>query len=107
MQCVIELQIFVFKNDLGPSDGLLCNLKMDHYIAWIEQGDIHFYQSELFFFFLIFPHQTRSGNTFIKDFFSKCDQIRRKLRTWSHLQKKPLMENFSFFVQRTFPLLVT
>ena len=51
MQCVIELQIFVFKNDLGPSDGLLCNLKMDHYIAWIEQGDIHFYQSELFFFF--------------------------------------------------------
>ena len=30
----------------------------------------------------------------IKDFFSKCDQIRRKLRIWSHLLKKPLMENF-------------
>ena len=29
-----------------------------------------------------------------KDFFSKCDQIRRKLRIWSHLLKKPLMENF-------------
>ena len=25
----------------------------------------------------------------IKDFFSKCDQIRRKLRIWSHLLKKP------------------
>ena len=33
----------------------------------------------------------------IKDFFSKCDQIRRKLRIWSHLLKKSLMENF--FVQ--------
>ena len=32
----------------------------------------------------------------IKDFCSKCDQIRRKLRTWSHLLKKSLMENFIF-----------
>ena len=32
----------------------------------------------------------------IKDFFSKCDQIRSFLRIWSHLLKKPLMENFSF-----------
>ena len=32
----------------------------------------------------------------IKDFFSKCDQIRRKLRIWSHLMKKSLMENFIF-----------
>ena len=31
----------------------------------------------------------------IKDFFSECDQIRRKLWTWSHSLKKPLMENFS------------
>ena len=31
-----------------------------------------------------------------KDFFSKCDQIRRKLWIWSHLLKKPLMENFIF-----------
>ena len=32
----------------------------------------------------------------IRDFFSKCDQIRRKLRIWSHLLKKCLMENFIF-----------
>ena len=32
----------------------------------------------------------------IKDFFSKCDQIRRYLRIWSHLLKKSLMENFIF-----------
>ena len=33
----------------------------------------------------------------IKGFFSKCDQIRRKLRIWSHLLKKSLMENFNFY----------
>ena len=33
---------------------------------------------------------------FIKDFFSKCDQIRSFLRIWSHLLKKSLAENFIF-----------
>ena len=33
---------------------------------------------------------------FIKDFFSKCDQIRRKLWIWSHIIKKSLMEDFIF-----------
>ena len=32
----------------------------------------------------------------IKDFFSKCDQIRSFLRIWSHLLKKCLMKNFIF-----------
>ena len=32
----------------------------------------------------------------IKIFFSKCDQICRKLRIWSHLLKISLMENFIF-----------
>ena len=32
----------------------------------------------------------------LTDFFSKCDQIRRKLRIWSHLLKKSVMENFIF-----------
>ena len=32
----------------------------------------------------------------IKDFFSKCDQIRRKLWISSHLLKKSVMENFIF-----------
>ena len=37
----------------------------------------------------------------IKDFFSKCDQILIKLRIWSHLLKKSLMENFVFCVVMT------
>ena len=32
----------------------------------------------------------------IKQFFSKCDQIRRKLWTSSHLLKKSIMKNFTF-----------
>ena len=32
----------------------------------------------------------------IKDFFSKFDQICRKLRIWSHLLKKSLMETLIF-----------
>ena len=31
-----------------------------------------------------------------KGFFSTCGQIRRKLRIWSHLLKKSLMENVIF-----------
>ena len=30
----------------------------------------------------------------IKDFFSKCDQIHRRMLIWLHLLKKSLLENF-------------
>ena len=39
----------------------------------------------------------------IKDFLSKYDEIRRKLRIWSHLLKKSLMENFIFCAVRDVP----
>ena len=35
---------------------------------------------------------------FIKDFFSKCDQIHKRQRIWSHLLRNPLWET-SFFVR--------
>ena len=46
----------------------------------------------------VFCGETRTAQMkfSIKDFFSKCDQIRRKLRIWSHLLKKSLMENLIF-----------
>ena len=34
----------------------------------------------------------------IKDFFSKYDKSCRKLRIWSHLQKKSLMEIFIYCI---------
>ena len=39
----------------------------------------------------------------IKDFFSKCDQIRSFLHIWSYLLKN-LMENFTFCAVRDFDL---
>ena len=38
---------------------------------------------------------------FIKDFFCKCYQIRRKLWILSHLLKKSLVENFIFCPMKT------
>ena len=35
---------------------------------------------------------------YVKDFFSKCDQIRRFKQIWSYLLKKSLIENFIFCV---------
>ena len=39
---------------------------------------------------------------FIRNFFSKCDQICQKLRIWSYLLKTSLMENFFFFCSLRF-----
>ena len=44
----------------------------------------------------ITSHTAQKMKFSIKDFCSKCGQIRRKLRIWSHLLKKSLMENFIF-----------
>ena len=41
-------------------------------------------------------HCTKRMKFFIQDFFSKNDQIHRKLQIWSHLPIKSLMENFIF-----------
>ena len=45
---------------------------------------------------LVSPHTAQKIKFSIKDFFSKWDQNRRKLRIWSHLLKKFLIENFIF-----------
>ena len=39
----------------------------------------------------LYNHRTKIKFS-IKDFFSKCDQLRSFLRIWSHLLKKPFME---------------
>ena len=41
-------------------------------------------------------HTGQKMKFLIKDFFSKCDQLRRKLRAWWHLLKKSLMTEFIF-----------
>ena len=44
----------------------------------------------------IIVHTAQKMKFSIKDIFSKCDQIRRKLWIWLHLLDKSLMENFIF-----------
>ena len=49
----------------------------------------------------LLPTKTASAQKMkfcIKDFFSKCDEIRSFQRIWSHLMKKSLMENCIFCV---------
>ena len=41
-------------------------------------------------------HNSQKMKFSIKDFFSKCDQIRSFLKIWSHFLKKSLRENFIF-----------
>ena len=43
------------------------------------------------------PNTAQKMKFSIKDFFSKYDQIRKKLQIWSHLLQKSLMENFIFY----------
>ena len=47
-------------------------------------------------FMLPLWHSTKKIEFYIKDVFSKCDQIRSFLWIWSHLLKKSLTENFIF-----------
>ena len=66
----------------------------------LKGNSISFYseRSTLYFIHLSFDisDQTLRLTFSIKDFFSKCDQIRTKLWIWSHLLKKSLTENFIF-----------
>ena len=54
---------------------------------------------------LIFYFTAQKMKFSIKDFFSKCGQIRRKLRIGSHLLKKNLLENPIFCAVFVFNLL--
>ena len=59
------------------------------------------------FLIILWKHVTAQKLKFsIKDFYSKCDQIRRKLWICSHLLKKSLMKNFIFLCSATLAFLV-
>ena len=71
--------------------------QMFHRVRNIHQSVNQSISQWINIFFLLIAYITEQKMKFsIKDFFSKCDQIHRKLRILSHLLKKSLMENFSF-----------
>ena len=49
-------------------------------------------------------HCTSKMKFSIKDFLRKCDQIRKKIRSWSHLLKKSIIESFIFCAVQYFIL---
>ena len=43
---------------------------------------------------VLVANTAHKNEVFLNDFFSEYDQVSRKLRIWSHLLKKSLLENF-------------
>ena len=75
---------FLTRNPINIfSWNLPCNVV---YLPWIETFQ---FRGKSF-------HTAQKMRFSIKDFFSKCEEIRRKLRIWSHLLKKSLIENLIF-----------
>ena len=95
----------IFMNELINIDRSLSSMIQDKVISCLLYGSDAFYNKtnhKIIIFTLLFIKDTAQKVKFsIKDFFSKCDQIRRKLRIWSHLLKKSLMVNFIFLCSET------
>ena len=64
------------------------------YVVWVMFPVLQY--SFLSYEYRVFFYTAQKMKFSIKDFFSKCDQIRRKLRIWSHLLKKSLVEKLIF-----------
>ena len=68
---------------------------------WLDNGFFHPIQ----FCHTFWLYTAQKMKFSIKCFFSKCNQISRKLQIWSHLLKKSSMENFIFLAVLTLHLL--
>ena len=68
----------------------------NHTSVWVFSCKFAAYFQKTFFKIILKGLAAQKMKFSIKDFFSKWDQIRRKLRIWSRLLKKCLMENFIF-----------
>ena len=82
------LSFFIFLR-LTSSFAFLSKL----WITWNRFTILCSYQNYLTLIGVIFVNTARKI-FFTKDFFNKCDQIRKKLRIWSNFMKKSLMKNF-------------
>ena len=73
----------------------LCFFKFDRWMKFYSNMNIQkILKPKLFWLVISITAQKMKFS--IKDFFSKYDQICRKMRIWSHLLKKSSVENFIF-----------
>ena len=96
---LLGLTIMVlFLNQLIPTSD--AHAKSDIKFSKLSRDEVSYYHLQNYEYLqsLLIKKTAQKTKLSIKDFFSKCDQIRRKLRIWSHLLKKSLMENFIFCV---------
>ena len=87
--------IFMFlKNYFRAYFPLMClrKISIEITIFEINENVALTFSRKVFFAKSLHKHWSFS----IKDIFSKCDQIRRKLRIWSHFLRKSILENFIF-----------
>ena len=56
------------------------------------------FSSSQYFIYLLAQISAQKMNFSVKSFFSKCEHVRIKLRTYSHLLNKSLTKNFTFCV---------
>ena len=63
---------------------------------WLHVSTYWAYKRENTDILVLTLHYTQKMKFSIKDYFSKCDQIRIFLRIWSRLLKKSLTESFIF-----------
>ena len=94
---IIPINLYPLKNIRKPCNFLISSgdIEMNPGNEWVN------------LYWEILPTLHKKMKFSIKDFFNKCDQLRRKLRIWSHLLMKFLMENFifvQFYVNRTWNL---
>ena len=86
----------------GDSSGFLvwinsffCKSRQPHHESYMNIL-VMAHDTMVFLEFTFMVRHCTTNKVFIKDFFSKCDQIHRKLQIWSHLLKKSFMENAIF-----------
>ena len=100
----------LFLNEVVPSGDIFSKFDVMHFkhlqwdidlcwfLHWFQRADSM--QNKSFPSRISLTNMTKSAwkvRLSIKNFYSKCDQIRKKLQIWSHLLKKFLMENLIFW----------
>ena len=100
-----KINWYIFQTERADLNSVIATCFQEDISAWVLKTvlylptEVHSGPSQA-------PNTAQKVKFSIKGFSSKCDQIRRKLRIWSHSLEKSLMENFNFCVVFKLTLLI-